>query len=186
MSLHRRRFLISIAGITSLFAVAAVARTKDIASELGSPTPGWPWQSEDADAPVAVTLLPIGSPVIGLGDLIRFQATTSQDGFGHFYISNTSGRITLLAENLPMRAGRAVVLPRRDLLLRATPPAGDNIILFVATRDRLPGFGGGGTVVTPGDIQVTESGLVDRLTARLKDMPRTRWGYTTLVVGITE
>jgi hypothetical protein len=184
MSLHRRRLLFSIAGIGSFFAVAAVARQKDLTPEL--PGSDWRWQSETGNMPISVSLLPIGPSVLGLGDVIRFQATTMQDGFGHFYISNTSGKITLLAENLPMRANRAVELPRRDLLLRAAPPAGDNIVLFVATRDRLPGFGGGGTVVTPGDIQVTESGLVDRLTARLADMPRTRWGYTTLVVSIME
>jgi hypothetical protein len=184
MSLHRRGLLISIFGISSFLAVAAFARPKDITPEL--PGSDWPWQGEVGNAPVSVSLLPIGPSVLALGDLIRLQATTNQDGFGHFYISNTSGKITLLAENLPMRANRAVELPRRDLLLRAAPPAGDNTVLFVATRDRLPGFGGGSTVVTPGDIQVTESGLVDRLTARLKDMPRTRWGYTTLVVSITE
>lgn len=184
MVLHRRHLLLSIVGITSVLAVAAVARPKDLNPEL--PGPGWPWQGEAGTVPVSVSLLPLGPSVLALGDVIRLQATTNHDGYGHFYISNTSGKITLLAENLPMRANRAVELPRRDLLLRAAPPAGDNIVLFIATRDRLPGFGGGSTVVTPGDIQVTEDGLVDRLTARLKDMPRTRWGYTTLVVSITE
>jgi hypothetical protein len=73
-----------------------------------------------------------------------------------------------------------------DSSIRATPPAGDNAVVFVATRDRFAGFAGGVTTTTPTDIQVSAYDLHAQLQARLALLPRARWGITSITARVVE
>lgn len=162
---------------------AASAAMKDLNAEIQSP-PSAP--SARPGRAVTASLSPIGPSVVPVGTPIRFRITSNRSGFGHLYIVNTSGKVLMLVENIPLKANRPHDLPRGGVVLRAAPPVGDNQILFLVTRDRLAGFANGATSTTPADVQVTPDGLVSVLKARLADWPRERWAYTDLVIRVTE
>jgi hypothetical protein len=133
-----------------------------------------------------VGLASIGPSILHIGQPIRFRAWSNHSGFGHVYLANTSGKVMLLAENLPLRANRPVVLPARGLTIRAVAPAGDNTLVFVATHDRFNGFAGGVSTSAPVDLQTSADGLVQNLKAKLSATPDDDWGFTTVVVRVIE
>lgn len=136
--------------------------------------------------PVTVSLVPSGSPVIRIGDPIRFKVVSTHAGFGHVYAMSASGRVQLWAENLRLQAGVPVDLPRRGLAIVAAPPAGDETVLFVATRKRFQGFLGGSTTANPAELQITRDSLLPTLQGKLGVFPREHWGFAQLVIRVTE
>lgn len=136
--------------------------------------------------PVTVSLVPSGSPVIRIGDPIRFKVVSTHAGFGHVYVMSASGRVQLWAENLRLQAGVPVDLPRRGLAIVAAPPAGDETVLFVATRKRFQGFLGGSTTANPAELQITRDSLLPTLQDKLGVFPREHWGFAQLVIRVTE
>ncbi|MCW1841037.1 DUF4384 domain-containing protein [Prosthecomicrobium hirschii] len=136
--------------------------------------------------PVTVSLVPSGSPVIRIGDPIRFKVVSTHAGFGHVYVMSASGRVQLWAENLRLQAGVPVDLPRRGLAIVAAPPAGDETVLFVATRKRFQGFLGGSTTANPAELQITRDSLLPTLQGKLGVFPREHWGFAQLVIRVTE
>jgi hypothetical protein len=145
-----------------------------------------PVAAPEIAGPVHVGLVPIGPSVLRIGSLIRFKAWSNRTGFGHAYLATASGKVILVAENLPIRANRRIILPRPGLALRAVAPAGDDTLIFVSTRQRFAGFAGGAATNSPIDIQLTAEGLVSELKSRLSGAPSDDWGFTTVVVRVTE
>lgn len=166
---------------------AAFAETKDLNAEVrpSKPKPEHRPPTEPS-APVTVGLSPIGPSVLPIGANIRFRVTTNHSGYGHLYVTNASGNVVMLVENLPLKANRSVDLPRGGVVLRAAPPVGDNNVLFLATRDRFDGFAGGESSAVPTDLQVTGDGFLASLKSRLADIPRDRWGFTDVTIRVTE
>lgn len=187
MSISRNSFLgaVLMAGLAvpvALPVTGAAAQTKDL-TVVTSPRPPKPAGTE---APVSVSLVPEGSTTIRIGAPIRFKVVSTHAGFGHLYVASASGKVQLWAENLRLKAGVPVDIPRRGLAIVASAPAGDETIVFVATRDRFKGFLGGSTVTNPADIQVSRDSLMAQLQAKLAATPRPRWGLTQVVVRVTE
>lgn len=189
MSISRRSFLGAVlaAGFAApviLPVNSAAAQTKDL-TVVTAPRPPKPAPAATSN-PVAVSLVPEGSTTIRIGAPIRFKVVSTHSGFGHLYVASASGKVQLWAENLRLKAGVPVDIPRRGLAIVASAPAGDETIVFVATRDRFPGFLGGATVTNPADIQVSRDSLMAQLQAKLAATPRPRWGLTQVVVRVTE
>jgi hypothetical protein len=140
----------------------------------------------DRARPTHVGLTPIGPSILRIGQPIRFRAWSNHAGFGQVYLATASGKVMLLAENLPLRANRPVALPARGLTLRAVAPAGDDSLIFVATRARFNGFAGGVSTSAPIDLQTSAGGLIQDLKSRLSATPDDDWGFTTVVVRVVE
>lgn len=162
-------------------AATAPRENRDLAVEV-APKP--PKRPQKAEVPVQVSLMSIGASTLNVGAPVRFQVSSNRASFGHVYVANTSGQVTLLCENIRLRAGDPVAVPRPGLILRAAAPAGDNRIVFVATRQRFAGFAGGATTTTPRDIQVGARELSGRLDEKLADLRRDDWGMTTMSVRV--
>ncbi|MFL9827704.1 hypothetical protein [Rhodoplanes sp. SY1] len=189
MSLDRRFFIGSIG--TALIGMpmlggAGSAWAEPDPRDLSVVSRGSKPASGRGGRPVQVSLEPIGASVLRIGSPVRFRASSNQAGFGHLYMVGTSGRVVMVVENLPLGRRRTVELPKPGLLIRATAPAGDNSVLFAASRDRLAGFAGNGTTTTPAEIQTGANGLLGELTARLSKLPRGSWGLTTVNIKVVE
>lgn len=174
------------AGLLVAGPAGAQTQTKDLNAEIAAPGKPKPPAVPAAPADVAVSMLPLGSSILKLGEPIRFRVTSNVNGFGHLYVTNTSGTVLMVAENVPLKAGRSIDLPKTGVILRAAPPAGDNRVLFLATREKFKGFGGGEMVERPSDVQLTGFGLVSSLRLRLATTPRADWAFTELTIRVTE
>jgi hypothetical protein len=165
-------------------AFAQTAGTKDLQVEVNPSTSAA--GVAETSGPVQVSLMTVGPSVIEVGTPILLEAGSNRNGFGSLYIVGASGKVTMLAENVPVVGGKLVQFPESSLILRAAPPAGDDQVLFLVTRDRFDGFAGGKTTSTPVDVQVTGEGLNDELSGRLGDTPRDRWAFTTINVRVVD
>lgn len=193
MSIDRRQALsgLGIGAVALAFggiaaSTGASAQTRDLTVEAPAPTGAKPRPSRQPVLPVNVSLMPVGPSVVPVGSRIRLRIQSNNNGFGHLYVANASGKVVLLAENLPLRANRALDLPRGGMILRASPPTGDNVVHFLATRTRFPGFAGGTTTTTPLDIQVSSAALEPQLATRLSEAPRNQWGMTKVTIRVVD
>lgn len=193
MSVDRRQALSKLGkgAVTLLFggivsSTAAPAQTRDLTVEAPAAAGARPRPSRQPVLPVNVSLMPVGPSVLPVGSRIRLRIQSNNNGFGHVYVANASGKIVLLAENLPLRADRSLDLPRGGMILRASPPTGDNVVHFLATRSRFPGFAGGATTTTPLDVQASSTGLEAQLATRLSDTPRNHWGMTKVTIRVVD
>jgi len=183
---------VAVASVVSLVAAsqACVAQSatspgqnRDLAIEV-TPAPKPSKRPQQGRVPVQVSLMSIGASTINIGQPVRFQVSSNKASFGHVYIANASGQVYLLGENIRLRARAPLVVPKPSLTLRASAPAGDNTVVFVATRERLPGFAGGATTTTPRDIQVSGAELLGRLDQQLSAFDRDDWGMTKMSVRV--
>ncbi len=181
----------TLCGSAALFGLlassdAVLAQTRDLTIEATRPGANRPRPAPAQTLPVNVSLTPVGPSVLPIGSRLRLRVQSNNNGFGHLYIANASGKVVMLTENLPLRANRAVLLPRAGLVLRATPQTGDNVVYFLATRSRFPGFAGGGFSATPLDIQINAAQFEAQIATRLSDTPRNRWGSTKQTIRVTD
>ena len=96
------------------------------------------------DAAFSVGVVPDRAPPVRLGEALGFVLSSSADGYGHLYLLNASGGVVALAENLPLAADARTAFPPpgAGYVFRATPPAGIERVLFVATRQPFAGLRG--------------------------------------------
>jgi len=179
-------FALCLTVVSSGTAYAQTIGTKDLQVEVKPSKPAAKPHATETSGPVRVTLMTVGSSIIEVGTPIRLQAGSNRNGFASLYIVGASGKVTMLAENVPVVGGKLISFPKSSLVLRAAPPAGDDQVLLLVTRKRFAGFAGGETTSTPADIQVNGQGLDDELTKRLGDTPRDRWAFTTINVRVVE
>ena len=108
--------------------------------------------ANDASA-FAVGVTPTAAPPVTVGTPVGFRVSSSGTGFGHLYLFNTDGGVTMLAENLPVAAGAQVEYPRPGdgITIRATPPLGVDRVTPLVTRQPSVGFAGnqGSTLTRP-------------------------------------
>jgi hypothetical protein len=87
-------------------------------------------------------------------------------------------------ENVPLAANRAVSFPTQSLVLRAAAPAGDETVIFVASRAPIQGFAGGGVARTPMQLQQTHQGLRSALDHMLQRAGRADYALAETVIRV--
>jgi Domain of unknown function (DUF4384) len=190
-----RRTAIAAVVAAALGATRALAQTKDLQVEQ-NPSPTHPYYHHRRPArpapapysgPVQVSLTPIGPSTLAIGEPIRFRMASLSDGYGHLYVLSASGRSQLWMENVRVHAGVPISFPRPGQTVRASPPAGDEVVLFVTTRSRIAGFlGGGSTSAMPLDLQFTHDAFRSALQSQLDALPREDWAVAELNIRVQE
>lgn len=171
------------AGATDAFAQSDQAASgRDLTVEA-APMHGRPWRRPFR--PVQVSLMPVGPSTLAIGQPLRFRMVSLSDGYGQLYALSASGRSQLWMENVRLRAGQPVNYPRPGFIVRAAAPAGDETILFVATRAPISGFVGGAST-KPFDLQFTHDGLRSAVQQQLDAMPRSDWAIGELTIRVQE
>jgi hypothetical protein len=134
--------------------------------------------------PVQVSLMPVGPSSIAIGSPLRFKMVSLANGFGHLYVLSASGRTQLWLENMRLRAGQPLRYPRSGQIVRAAAPAGDETVIFVASRDPIDGFAGRGAATTPFDLQLTHEGLRTAIQQKFGAMPRENWAFAEIKIRV--
>lgn len=137
-------------------------------------------------SPMAVSLIPIGPSSISIGEPLRFALSSGGPSFGHLYVLSASGKVQLWMENVPLRGNRPLLYPTGNRIVRAAPPSGDERVIFLATCDRIRGFAGGRTVITPSDTQLSHAGFSQRFAQLTFGMPRRHWSATEIAVRVVD
>jgi len=140
--------------------------------------------SQWSPSSVQVSVMPVGPSSIGIGAPLKFRMASSVDGFGGLYVLSASGRTQAWLENVRLRAGEPVTYPRRGLTIRSTAPAGDETLVFIASRDRLESLSGLGEVTNPLDLQYTHDGLRTAIQQKLSVVKRERWAFTEIKIRV--
>ena len=136
--------------------------------------------------PVQVSLMTVGPSILSIGEPLGFRmASLACEGYGQLYVLSASGRSQLWLENVRLHTGQPIEYPSPGFIVRATPPAGDETVLFVVTRTPFHGFVGG-TSATPFDLQYTHDGLRAAIQERLDAMPRSDWAIAEVSVRVQE
>ena len=191
MSEFSRKMTIAAVLGAAFWATHALAQTKDLQVEQAPPHP-YPYHHHRPapapySGPVQASLMPIGSSTLAIGQPIRFKMVSLGDGYGNLYVLSASGRSQLWMENVRVHAGVPISFPRPGQIVRASPPAGDEVVLFVATRSRIEGFlGGGSTSNTPFDLQYTHDAFRSALQAQLDALPHEDWAVAELNIRVQE
>jgi hypothetical protein len=136
--------------------------------------------------PFNVSLIPTMPSVLTIGSRFGFRLKSTADGFGHLYALSASGKVQLWFENVPVRRMHTVSYPSSGLELRAAPPAGDETIIFVVTRDRLDGFAGRGTTRSPLALQYAQGAFNDALAQKTSTIERTQWASVSSMIRVSE
>jgi hypothetical protein len=151
-----------------------------------APAPHWRPAQVPLARPVQASLMTVGPSILSIGDPLGFRmASLACEGYGQLYVLSASGRSQLWLENVRMHTGQPIYFPSPGSVVRATPPAGDETILFVVTRAPIHGFVGG-TSMTPFDLQYTHDGLRAAIQERLAAMPRSDWAVAEVSVRVQE
>ena len=128
----------------------------------------------------------VGPSVLSIGEPLGFRmASLACEGYGQLYVLSASGRSQLWLENVRLHTGQPIYYPSPGFIVRASPPAGDETVLFVVTREPFHGFVGG-TSATPFDLQYTHDGLRAAIQERLAAMPRSDWAVAEVSVRVQE
>jgi hypothetical protein len=139
-----------------------------------------------APRPVQASLMPIGPSTLPVGAPLQFKMVSLADGYGALYVLSASGRAQVWLENVRLRAGAPLTYPNPGLIVRAAAPAGDDVVLFVASRRPISGFLGGGGSDQPFDLQSTHEGFRSALQSQLNSLARTDWALAEVTVRVTE
>jgi hypothetical protein len=191
MSAFSRKMTIAAILAAGFWATNALAQTKDLQVEQAPARP-YPYRHHRPapapySGPVQASLMPIGPSTLTIGEPIRFKMVSLGDGYGHLYVLSASGRSQLWMENVRVHGGVPISFPLPGQIVRASPPAGDEVVLFVATRSRIAGFlGGGSTSTTPFELQYTHDGLRGALQNQLDALPREDWAVAELNIRVHE
>ncbi len=140
------------------------------------------------EAAFSVGIVPDRAPPIRLGEPLGFSLSSSAAGYGHLYLLNASGGVLVLGENLPLAAGARTAFPPPGAghVLRASPPAGVERVLFLATRQPFAGFAGGAADAGPVQLPVGAAAFIGRLNAATSALPKGGWALAEARVEIVE
>ena len=178
-TLHHCRCLAVLAAIISASSASAQDKLRDLTVESHRPVHA----ARPAAGPLNVSLIPTAS-VAAIGTPLSIQVMASRNAYGHLYLLSASGRTQLLMENVPLVGNRAVSFPPRNLVLRASAPAGDEKVIFVASRAPIPGFAGGGVTRNPIQLQQTHQGLRTALEHMLQNAAREDYAFAEAVIRV--
>lgn len=136
--------------------------------------------------PVQASLVPVGPSTLPVGQPLNFRMTSLSDGYGDLYVLSASGRAQVWLENVRVRAGFPFTYPHPGLIVRAAAPAGDDVVLFVATRRPIGGFVNGASSSQPFDLQLSHEDFRAALLNQLTAMPRSDWAIAVVTVRVTD
>ena len=177
--------------LAALAAAAAVAGCGGLADMAGGPQPvALPPPAAAAlhnpAATFTVGVFPTGAASIRVGDTVGFTLYSSAAGYGQVYLLNTSGKVVALAENLPVAAGERTVFPGpgAGFVLRASPPAGVERVLFLVTRAPFAGFAEPAS--GPATLAISADAFVGSLAAAAAALPGDGWAAAETRVGISD
>ena len=138
----------------------------------------------------AVGVTPTTAPPVVVGTPIGFRMSSSEAGFGHLYLVNADGGVTMLAENLPVAAGAQMEYPRPGdgIVIRASLPAGVDRVVFLVTRQPFGGFADnqGSTLTRPMALASTAGTFLRRLNQATQQMPAASWAVAETRVQVVE
>lgn len=140
------------------------------------------------DAAFSVGVAPDRAPPVRLGEALGFSLSSSADSYGDLYLLSASGGVLALAENLPLAAGAqtAFPLPEAAFVFRASPPAGVERVLFLATRQPFAGFAGDAADAGPVQLPIRAQAFVERLNAATAALPAGGWALAEERIEIVD
>jgi len=137
---------------------------------------------------LVLSILPVGPSSLPIGQTIGFRLMSVTGGYGHLYVIDNSGAVQAWTENLPLRPGLAVDYPLRGsgLLIRASPPEGNDQVIFLATITPLAGFvdGRGQTVTKPATLPYGAAEFRRRLDFVANALPTRSWGVSEINIRV--
>ena len=138
----------------------------------------------NTEASFSVGVVPNRAPPVRIGDELGFTLSSSATGYGHLYLLNASGAVLILAENLPLAGGgqAAFPVPGGGYSFRASPPAGVERIIFLATKQPFQGFGGAAR--GPVQLSVTAQKFIVQMNAATDQLPDGSWAVAEARVEI--
>lgn len=138
------------------------------------------------EAPFSVGVIPTQTPPVRIGDKLGFRLNTSARGYGHLYLLNATGEVLVLTQNLPLAADAETVYPDPDagVVLRASPPAGVERLLFLVTLQPFEGFGRVSASGTPLQLAVRADAFIRDFNAATQRIPKSGWALTESRVEI--
>lgn len=131
-----------------------------------------------------VGVLPIGPSSIAIGTPFALRMVSTADGFAGLYVLSASGRTQAWFENVRFHAGKSIVYPQRGVIVRATPPAGDETVILTVSRDRMEGFSGAFESAIPLDLQYTHEGLRAAIQQKFNELRRERWAFAEIQIRV--
>ena len=138
----------------------------------------------------AVGVTPTTAPPVPVGTPVGFRVSSSETGYGHLYLINADGGVTMLAENLPVAAGAQVDYPRAGdgVRIRATPPVGVDRVILLVTRQPFVGFAGNqGTILTrPVALASTAEAFLREFNEATRSLPPAAWAVAETRVQVVE
>ena len=138
----------------------------------------------------AVGVTPTAAPPVSVGTPVGFRVSSSETGFGHLYLINADGGVTMLAENLPVAAGAQVEYPRPGdgITIRATPPLGVDRVILLVTRQPFVGFAGnqGSTLTRPVALASTAEAFLGDFNEATGSLPAASWAVAETRVQVVE
>ena len=138
----------------------------------------------------AVGVAPTMAPPVAVGTPIGFRLSSNESGFGHLYLINADGGVTMLAENLPVAAGAQLEYPQPGdgIAIRASLPAGVDRVVLLVTRQPFVGFAGsqGSTLTRPAGLALTAEAFLRQLNRATEQMPASSWAVAETRVQVVE
>ena len=138
----------------------------------------------------AVGVAPTMAPPVAVGTPIGFRLSSSAAGFGHLYLINADGGVTMLSENLPVAAGAQLEYPRPGdgITIRASLPAGIDRVVLLVTRQPFAGFAGnaGNTLTRPMVLPSTAEGFLREFNRATERLPPASWAVAETRVQVIE
>ena len=143
------------------------------------------------DAPAfAVGVTPTMAPPVRVGTPVGFRMSSSEAGYGHLYLINADGGVTMLAENLLLTAGAQVDYPRAGdgIEIRAAPPAGIDRLILLVTRQPFVGFADnqGNTLTRPVALASTAEAFLRAFNRATGSLPEASWAVAETRVQVVE
>ena len=144
----------------------------------------------NAEPAFAVGVTPTMAPPVAMGTAVGFRVSSSEMGYGHLYLINADGGVTMLAENLPLPAGAQVDYPRPEdgIRIRATPPAGIDRLILLVTRQPFDGFtdNDGNTLTRPVGLESTAEVFLEEFNDVTENLPASSWAVAETRVEVVE
>ena len=138
----------------------------------------------------AVGVAPTTAPPVAVGAPVGFRMSSSEAGYGHLYLINADGGVTMLAENLPLAAGEQVEYPRPDdgIRIRASAPAGVDRLILLVTRQPFVGFADnqGSMLTRPVALASTAEAFLEEFNAATESLPAASWAVAETRVEVIE
>ena len=132
---------------------------------------------QNRNSSFAIGIAPDRAPPIRVGEKLGFTMSANARVHGHLYLLTASGSVVVLVENLPLKAGQRVGFPPANAgyELRARPPAGQERVVFLATRQPFSGFAGGAAKDGPVQIPVRARDFISQINTATRALPANTW-----------